>query len=208
MELTKLLSLALTLTPASAALFCKTQSQPNPIAKEFPKEATGTINGTVAILPIPYALARKIVPAEYNILQSTYQSMLPDFPKDMYPAMLQSQLDHDVQASGIKLSDFSRSSVSFPFVDRLGDGYTSMNYGHNIMLSALNVVAILGTVAYGFSVTGGSFTPKCDAYECANEDCSMNHFAAYDVLKPFSGPVLSQNFTISSEDESPFSLDL
>jgi hypothetical protein len=52
---------------------CQTQSQRNPIVKEYPGQVTGTINGTTAIVPIPYDVARSMIPAEYGILRQAYE---------------------------------------------------------------------------------------------------------------------------------------
>lgn len=69
--------------PTALACFAK-YSQPNPIASQYPNSATGTINGTVAIIPIPYAQARSIVPAQYPILTKQYEKLMPGL-KGMYP---------------------------------------------------------------------------------------------------------------------------
>ena len=208
-----LLKLALTFTsvaiaPATATT-CQTQSQPNPISGQYPNTPTGTINGTVAIIPIPYSLARQIVPGQYRILQNAYASLLPNFPKDMYPALLQSEFDHDIRdGTLLKIPDFTRSSISFPFVDRLGDGYTSMTYGNQILISSTNVVAILGVVAYGYTVTPATFQPPCDAYQCAGDaGCATKSFSGYNATQ-LSTPLISHDFAAACADESPFSLAL
>jgi len=61
------------------------ESGPNPIGQQYPFSATGTINGTLSILPIPYSLARSIVPKKYGILKHAYQSLIPGFPRESYP---------------------------------------------------------------------------------------------------------------------------
>ena len=200
-----ILGLAVLAQPSLAALFCTPESQPNPISAGYPNTPTGTINGTVAILPIPYSLARQAIPSQYAILQDAYLSVFPDFTKDMYPAMLQSELDHDVKSGSLSIPDFSRSSISFPFVDRLGDGYTSFAYGDWMLVSATNLVALLGTGAYGNLVAAARFDPPCDAYKCVpGTDCKTKSFAAYNVLEPWSGPKISHNFTATND--SPYSL--
>ena len=79
---------ALTSTPPPPdPLNCSSLSKPNPIANLYPDLPTGTINGTVLILPIPLSLARSIVPAEYPILEHVYRKLLPSFPKDQYPVI-------------------------------------------------------------------------------------------------------------------------
>ena len=86
---------------------CKTNDQPNPIASLFPNNATGTLNGTVAIIPITLELARSIIPPQYRILEHAYRDLLPSFPEGMYPAVLQALHDHEVQAFGYQIPDFS-----------------------------------------------------------------------------------------------------
>lgn len=86
---------------------CQTVDQPNPIAALYPLNATGTLNGTIAVLPIPLDLARELIPSQYRILEHAYRAILPSFPEDMYPAFLQAVHDHEVQAFGYKIPDFS-----------------------------------------------------------------------------------------------------
>jgi hypothetical protein len=86
---------------------CASQTQPNPIAQLYPNNATGVLNGTVSLLPIPLSLARQLIPAQYRILEHAYRAILPGFPRDMYPAVLQAVHDHEVQAFGYKIPDFS-----------------------------------------------------------------------------------------------------
>jgi hypothetical protein len=88
---------------------CKTHDQPNPIASIYPNNATGTLNGTVALLPITLELARSIIPPQYRILEHAYRDLLPSIPKGMYPAVVQAVHDHDVQAFGYIIPDFSVS---------------------------------------------------------------------------------------------------
>lgn len=42
-------------------------------------------NGTFAIIPIAYELARSIIPKRYGILNAGIRRFLPDFPQDKYP---------------------------------------------------------------------------------------------------------------------------
>ena len=104
-----------TTTPGAppAADVCPTHDQPNPIAHMYPNNATGVLNGTVSLLPIPLALARQLIPPQYRILEHAYRALLPAFPTDMYPAVLQAMHDHEVQAFGYKIADFSVSWPSY-----------------------------------------------------------------------------------------------
>jgi len=96
--------LAATLAVASAQ---ESDSRPNPIWQTYPGNVTGTINSTIAILPIPYELARSIIPKKYGILKDAWTSFLPDLPKDMYPALFQSVRDHDIRFGEYQMADFS-----------------------------------------------------------------------------------------------------
>jgi len=108
------------------------QSSPNPIADQYPLSITGTINATIAVIPIPYSLARSIIPSQWGILKNAYQSLLPGFPTDKYPVssilhqsiekqvltntvqlFIRGGLDHDTGISGlgITIPDFQVSHL-------------------------------------------------------------------------------------------------
>jgi hypothetical protein len=182
---------------------CTTQSQPNPIARDRPTQVTGTINGTTAIVPIPYDVARSIVPAEYAILRHAYEALIPNFPTNMYPAQLEALLDHEVQSLGISIGDFQRMALRFPFVDRINDGYSSFRYTAPQLLSASNPVALLGSIAYGKSI-GGTFEPSCDGY--ANDGNGSTSMVGYEALSLRSKPVFVAQF--QTAQEIPFSQKL
>lgn len=84
--------------------------QPNPIAQTYPDLISGNLNGTTMIIPIDIALAQSLVP-DYPILESSYSSLLPSFPKGMYPLMVSAKHDHDIQlaAYNTSLPDFTVS---------------------------------------------------------------------------------------------------
>jgi hypothetical protein len=96
-----------TLSPELMLDVCQTVDQPNPIASLYPMNATGTLNGTVAVIPISLKLARKLIPSQYGILEHAYRDLLPDFPEGMYPAIFQALHDHEVQAFGYQIPDFT-----------------------------------------------------------------------------------------------------
>lgn len=66
-------------------LSARSDSSPNPIATLYPNNITGTINSTIAIVPISYQLARSVIPAKYGILRDAYENQLPGFPRNSYP---------------------------------------------------------------------------------------------------------------------------
>lgn len=53
---------------------------------------------------------------------------------------------------------------SFPFLDLLGDGYSSFTWAPAQMISASVQVAIEGSQAYGTTVSASAFEPNCEAY--------------------------------------------
>ncbi|KAH7137825.1 hypothetical protein EDB81DRAFT_656172 [Dactylonectria macrodidyma] len=152
------------LKTAAAQDVCTTQDQPNPIFSQYPSNATGALNTTLAITPIPMALARQIIPQQYAILEHAYRALMPDFPADMYPALVQAGHDHDIRFQNIGIPDFSRAGFEFPFLDILGDGSSSFRWAPEQMISAANLAAIQGSEAYGTEVYPSTFNPPCDAY--------------------------------------------
>lgn len=74
--------------PLENYLRARSDASPNPIASQYPNSPTGTINGTTAVVPISYDLARSIIPAKYPILTAQYESLLPGFPKNSYPVRI------------------------------------------------------------------------------------------------------------------------
>ncbi|KAH7116680.1 hypothetical protein B0J13DRAFT_205170 [Dactylonectria estremocensis] len=151
-------------TAAQAENVCVTHDQPNTLFQDYPNNATGVLNVTLAIIPIPLATAQEIIPSEYAILESAYRSLLPDFPADMYPVLLQAGHDHDIRYLDLSIPDFSRSGFEFPFLDFLGDGYSVFRWVPEQMITASNTGAIDGSEAYGTVVHPSTFAPECDAY--------------------------------------------
>ncbi|KUI52564.1 hypothetical protein VP1G_00033 [Cytospora mali] len=84
----------------------------------------------------------------------------------MYPVLMQAGLDHDIQlaAYNISVQDFQRFGWSFPFIDLLGDGYSSFTWAPAQMISADHQIAINGSRDYGTTVYATNFEPGCDAY--------------------------------------------
>lgn len=101
------------ITREAPLALCVTRDQPNPIASIYPSNATGTLNGTIAVLPISLKLARQLIPPQYGILEHAYRALLPSFPQGMYPAIVQALHDHEVQAFGYEIDDFTVSRLPF-----------------------------------------------------------------------------------------------
>ncbi|KAJ4309850.1 hypothetical protein N0V84_011278 [Fusarium piperis] len=159
-----LVSFGFHLQTTAAQDVCKTQDQPNPIFNQYPGNVTGVLNTTLAIIPIPMAVARQIIPQQYAILEHAYRALIPDFPTNMYPVLVQAGQDHDIRFQNFGIPDFSRAGFEFPFLDILGDGSSSFRWVPEQLISATNLVAIQGSQAYGTEVHPSAFNPPCDAY--------------------------------------------
>jgi hypothetical protein len=144
---------------------CGSVSQANDIAMRYPMNATGVLNGTLAMLPISMDLARSLIPAKYQILTNAIRDLLPGFPSDTYPALLQIMHDHDVRYGPMKMNDFQRASIEFPFVDLLGDGSTSFRWGSTMFISGTNMIGIGAIAEYGTIAFPSAFAPSCNAFD-------------------------------------------
>ena len=120
-------------------------------------------------MPLSYAEARRIVPAKYRILKKSIEAALPSFPKGKYPLFISTQIDHDIQNAGLRIPDFSLAQFRFPFIDLLGDGYSTFSYVPSLLISA-NPVAIAGSAAYGGETIPATFDPPKDPYEAVPGD--------------------------------------
>ncbi|KAL5385304.1 hypothetical protein DPSP01_004763 [Paraphaeosphaeria sporulosa] len=192
--------------PALASpLICRSHTQPNPITEDYPKDVTGVINGTTAIVPIPYAVARSIVPSKYPILTAAYEQVFPTLGDGLYPAVLEAVQDHDVGLPPFKIPDFTRVALKFPFVDRLNDGASAFKYTPPQLVSATNLIALLGSTIYGDTVAG-TFAPPCDAY--ASSGPSETYMRAYtfaESLLPNAKPVADMSFRTAAS--IPYTID-
>lgn len=172
---------------------CISHSLPNPIFQKFPGNVTGTVNATIAILPIPLSLARSIIPSKYAILTHQYKAFLPEFPEDKYPAILQTVRDHDIKFGDYGIPDFSRASIDFPFVDLLGDGQTSFRWSPTMFISANAPMAIAGAGEYGTTVYPSTFDPECNAYESTESGATYLKIAGGDSNDVFIDTLFEAN---------------
>ncbi|OLN86918.1 hypothetical protein CCHL11_04631 [Colletotrichum chlorophyti] len=152
--------------PATAATAaCSNVDQPNPIFSQYPNSATGVLNVTMAIVPIPLTTARQMIPQQYGILEDAYRALMPGFPAGQYPVVIQAGHDHDIRFMDISIPDFSRAGFEFPFLDLLGDGMSNFRWAPEQLISASNPAAITGSQAYGTKVHAATFDPECNAYD-------------------------------------------
>ena len=74
--------------------------QANPIATQFTKQTTGTINSTIIIAPIDIATARSIIPAQYPILTKQISAWMPSLPAGQYP-VCDIYDEHDIEKNEV-----------------------------------------------------------------------------------------------------------
>ncbi|KUJ22343.1 uncharacterized protein LY89DRAFT_575724 [Mollisia scopiformis] len=170
-------------------------SAPNPIGPLYPDSITGTINSTLSLVPISYDLARSIIPAQYPILTKAYHSLLPGFPIDKYPLIIRGALDHGVgvYAFNYSLADFQSIHILYPFVDLLGDGYSSFSWNKYLLISANNTIAIEGAAAGGTIVPPTTFDPDLEAYAFVPPSGHEIFLNAYTNLST-TQPAVATNF--------------
>lgn len=190
-------------------------SQSNPLSNRK-NYITGTTNGTTIVLPIALSAARSIIPANYKILQKQYKQWLPDLGANQYPLILQMDLFHDIYNKGVKAGaqgDFLRAALTFPFVDRLGDGYSAFAYQRDAIISTSNADAQANYGLNGINVEPGFFS-ACNGYEYDNGTESLppaqrriDQAAWTNVNPDISNPDLAYRMTPTG-GESPYSNDL
>ncbi|KAL1801286.1 hypothetical protein ACET3X_001628 [Alternaria dauci] len=182
---------------------CQTVDQPNPIASLYPMNATGVLNGTVSVVPISLELARQLIPSQYRILEHAYRHLLPSFPKGMYPAVLQAVHDHDVQAFGFQVPDFSRAGIEFPFLDLLGDNTTSFKWVPSLLMTAENEMALKGAADYGTKTYPSSFDPACDAYSAVPNAKKPGTTSFSAKSSNSTAASINTQFSLTSEEVYP-----
>ena len=163
---------------------------PNPIATVYPYNVTGTINATTSVLLVSIPYARSLLPARFanSILTHAYTRF--NIPKNKYPIVIDAAIDHDIRYNNANpVADFSSFRISFPFIDLLGDGYSSFRYIGFMYLPADNAIAIAGTAAYGEIVLPAFFDPPNAPYEATNNGRQIS-FAVYtnDITPTHPGP--------------------
>ncbi|KAL8366792.1 hypothetical protein RB595_008757 [Gaeumannomyces hyphopodioides] len=190
---------------AAAGGACVSRSAPNPVSAKFPNSATGVLNGSMVVVPIPMADARAAVPAQWGILEGALKANLPGFPEGMYPLFIQAVQDHDIKmhAFNVSIPDFTRVSLEFPFIDLLGDGYTSFRWAPEMLLTGSNTIAVSGSADYGTKAHPATFDPECDGYKASpDSSATTTTFSA-------SAPATGASFSLSLSADAyaaPFEL--
>ena len=97
-------------------------------------------------------------------------------------------------------------AIKYPFVDRSGDGYSSYKYSASQLISAENLVAVIGSGLYGGTVPA-TFDPTCEAY--ADDGQGETYLNAYAVPRSKilgSEPDIASSF--GRVDSIPYSLEV
>ncbi|PNP59432.1 hypothetical protein THARTR1_00922 [Trichoderma harzianum] len=174
-------------------------TQPEP-SETFIK---GVVNATIAIIPIPFSLARSIVPSKYGILQ-TYLDYLPDF-QGKYPLVLELAVNTNVVISGTASSNFSSIRFTYPFIDLLGNGYSAFRYETDWIVTPQPDI-IDASTSFGLRVTAADFRPDTpEAYEPLSDPYCRGE-ASYDAYSRNStGPyVTTRHCPQSPSDENHY----
>ncbi|CAL8582234.1 hypothetical protein XPA_007902 [Xanthoria parietina] len=154
---------------------------PNPIATTYPHNITGTINATTAVLLVPLCYAQSLLPSRFanSILTHAYTRF--NIPPTTYPLVVESIIDHDIRYGNIPVAaDFSSFRLTFPFIDLLGDGYSTFRYTGYIYLPPSNTVAINGSQAYGYTVLPAYFAPPDAPYEFTSRNQRDRLFQVFE----------------------------
>lgn len=161
-------------------------------------------------------MARSLIPAQYGILKKQYKQWLPNLGANQYPLIMQMDLFHDISNKGKKAGpsgDFLRAALTFPFVDRLNDGYSAFAYQHDAIISTSNSAAQTNYGLNGINVEPGFFS-ACNGYEYDNGTESLPPAqrridqAAWTNTNPDLGnPDLAYRMTTTG-GETPYSNNL
>jgi len=94
--------------------------------------------------------------------------------------------------------------IFFPFVDLLGDGYSSFAYKNYVLITATNLAAIAGSLAFGTPTFPATFSPKDEAY-AYDAESQTTYLNAYQLITKKT--LLSTRFA-SQADIGPWPLSL
>lgn len=104
------------------------------------------------------------------------------------------------------LTSSKRACISFPFVDRLNDGYSAMVYNDEILITASATGVAAAFEALGYDVTPARFEPECNAY--AYVQPSRPHSALYSKAFGNSSSAPGIAWQLAPVSWLPFSIDL
>ena len=108
-------------------------------------------------------------------------------------------MDHD-----LAIPDFQSMHVFFPFVDLLGDGYSSFAYKTYVLITDTNLVAIAGSLAFGTPTFPATFKPADEAY--AYDAVSQTTFL--NAYEPITDKLLFATSFAAQVDIGPWPVSL
>ncbi|KKO99483.1 hypothetical protein THAR02_08422 [Trichoderma harzianum] len=157
----------------------------------------GVVNAPIAIIPIPFSLARNIVPSKYGIIQ-TYLDYLPNLSGEI-------PLNTNVVISGTTSSNFSSVRFTYPFIDLLGNGYSTFRYETDWIVTPQPDI-IDASTSFGLRVTVADFrsdTPA--AYELVSDPYCRGETSYNGYSRNSTGPYLtSRHCPRSPNDENHY----
>ena len=96
-------------------------------------------------------------------------------------------------------------AIKYPFVDRLGDGYSSFKYNAPQLITAENLIAVIGSGLYGGTVPA-TFDPSCEAYAVNGQgETYLKGYAVPGSSTLGSKPDIASSF--GRVDSIPYTLD-
>ncbi|KAL8671274.1 MAG: hypothetical protein Q9168_004228 [Polycauliona sp. 1 TL-2023] len=166
-----------------------TSCLPNPIATIYPHNVTGTLNATTSVILVPLSYAQSLLPARFanSILTHAYTRF--NIPPSVYPLIVESTIDHDIRYNNSPIAaDFSTFRTTFPFIDLLGNGYSTFRYTGFIYLPPSNIVAVNGSQAYGYTVLPGYFDPPDAPYRFTSSKTKTRLLEVYSQTPAIPTP--------------------
>ncbi|KAL8752294.1 MAG: hypothetical protein Q9199_005843 [Rusavskia elegans] len=130
---------------------------------------------------LPLSYAQSLLPSRFanSILTSAYTRF--NISPTVYPLVVESVIDHDIRYNNFPVAaDFSSFRITFPFIDLLGDGYSTFRYTGYIYLPPTNLLAINGSQGYGYTVLPGYFDPPDAPYKFASHNGRNRLFNVYE----------------------------
>ena len=106
-----------------------------------------------------------------------------------------------------RLTHAQRAGIEFPFVDLLGDGYTSFKWAPSLLMTAGNEAALKGAADYGTNTFPATFEPGCDAYRAIpdSKKPGTTYFSATSLSGSESLSTLFSPITTKDDDAFPLS---
>lgn len=204
---------------AALASITNAQAGPNTLAYNNPANRTTSLNATFCIIPIPKSVV-PVITKGYKPL-NVPSDILPPFPTDMHPLLLQVGYQNDIRmtalnAAPLQIPALMQGSLIVPYADVTDDGKTPINVPVNYYIGGVNgmdlqalVPAIVGAVPLfeGTVIAPAQTVPDTAAVQSLPNGQYNFQVKPYLVTNPLSGPgVVSEaiNLLYSLTSTSPY----